>query len=266
MAGPQRRNYRVLPPIHANPGIAAGYRRQLEALIDEMTNSLEYWLCARWKADPPIMALDATPADLMARTMRELTKRWQTRFDDIARTVARRFAAGVTGATSNRIDRLLSEAGWRVNFTVSPGVRDVMAASVTENVGLIKSIAQQHLSKVEGIVMRNVQTGNDLASMTREIRKAGGVTRDRAAFIARDQTNKMTAVITRARQEQAGIKRAVWMHSHAGETPRPEHLAFDGHIYNVSEGVDFHNGEGVVWPGTAINCRCTSRPVIEGFE
>jgi SPP1 gp7 family putative phage head morphogenesis protein len=261
--------FRVLPPVHANPGIAAAYRRRIEALIDEMNASLLYWLCARWKAKPPEMAMDdASPADLLAHTMRTLGRRWQSRFDDMAEQMARYYASSIERRTTGRLQQILDDAGWTVRFRVSPEIRDVMSAAVTENVGLISSVAEQHLQKVEGIVMRNVQTGNDLATMTREIQQAGNVTRGRAAFIARDQTAKMTSVVTRARQQQAGIERAVWMHSHGGKEPRPTHLRNDGKIYDVATGWFDPDPKvrAYIFPGFLINCRCSSRPVIEGFD
>ena len=258
---------KVLPPVVPNAGVGAVYRSRLTRAIERMNNSLSYWLRARWEEDP-------VAASRVITTMRELGKRWQSSFDELAPDVAGQWGARAAHHTTSRMEQLLHDAGWSVNFRVSPQVQGVMNAAVTENVGLIKSIASQHLQKVEGVVLRNVQKGSDLHTMTTELHDQFDIPLKRAAFIARDQNSKMTAVITKARQQQAGIKRAIWMHSgiNAPGHFRPEHRAFSrgehtpgakGPVYVVEDGA-YLEGR---WthPGFEINCRCTSRPLLEGF-
>jgi uncharacterized protein with gpF-like domain len=265
---------RIGAPILPNAGNAAAYRKALECLIESMNRSLEYWLIARWRDRPPSLAMDEVLIGgrgwigLLRRSMRELAKRWQSRFDEAAPKLAQHFAMRAEERSTKRLAAILADAGMTVNFRVTPRVRTAMGAAVTENVGLIRSIAAEHLTDVEGIVMRSAALGRDLETMATELRARFDVPKRRAALISRDQSNKMSAVITRVRQTEAGIVSAVWCHSHAGKTPRESHLAFSrgslgGPIYDVQKGVIL-DGD-VVWPGTAINCRCYSRPVLEGF-
>lgn len=143
-------------------------------------------------------------------------------------------------------------------------MRDALEATVAENVSLIKSIGSQYLTAIEGHVMRSVTTGRDLAPLARRLELQYGVTRRRAALIARDQNNKATAVITRERQNELGIK-AIWLHSAGGKEPRPTHVANSGKVYDPKEGwFDPDVGEHI-WPGTLINCRCVSKSVIPGL-
>ena len=95
-------------------------------------------------------------------------------------------------------------------------MRDALEATVAENVALIKSIGSQYLTAIEGHVMRSITVGRDLAPLARRLEFQYGVTRRRAALIARDQNNKATAVITRERQNELGIK-AIWLHSAGGK-------------------------------------------------
>jgi uncharacterized protein with gpF-like domain len=266
MAQPPRP--RVLPPVHPNAGVVAVYRSRLWRAIDRMNNSLDYWLSARWREDP-------RAANRIIDTMKELGNRWQSNFDEIAPDVAGQWGARSAAHSTQRIEQLLDQAGWTVQFKVSPEIQAVMNSAVTENVGLIKSIASQHLQRVEGIVMRGVQKGNDLNTVQKELQQQFDLPKKRAALIARDQTFKLNSVVTKTRQAQAGIKRAVWMHSQI-RTPghfRPEHLSFSdgkhvpgahGPVYEVDKGAYLENRW--TWPGFEINCRCSSRPIIEGFE
>jgi uncharacterized protein with gpF-like domain len=258
----------VLPPVHPNAGVGAVYRSRLWRAVDAMNNSLDYWLSARWREDP-------AGANRIISTMKELGKRWQSNFDALAPDVAGQWGARSVEHTTRRMEQLLDDAGWTVEFKVSPEIRAIMSTAVVENVGLIKSIASQHLQRVEGLVMRNVQKGNDLHTLQKELQAQFDLPKNRATLIAKDQTFKLNSVVTKARQTQAGIRRAHWMHSNitAKGHFRPEHLAFSrgqhtpgahGPIYEVERGA-FLEGRWT-WPGFEINCRCSSRPVIEGFE
>jgi uncharacterized protein with gpF-like domain len=235
-----------------------------------MHRSLVHWLCARWRDDPPAtIAADASPAAALRRTMSVLARRWESRFDDVAPSLAEYFTKKAAERATSKLADILGSSGMTVKFRTTPAVRDALSATIGGNVGLIKSIATEHLADVEGIVMRSVAEGRDLATMAKEIEAKYKVTRKRAALVALDQNNKATAVITKVRQAEAGIVRARWVHSAAGKQPRPEHVAFSqgrlgGPYYDVEKGA-FLEGKWV-WPGTEIRCRCVSRPVIEGFN
>lgn len=258
----------TLPPVHPNQGLEAIYRAKLQALIDEMHNSLLYWLGAAYKAKPPALAQDdafvgLSPAMAMREAMRRLSRRWLKRFDKAAPELAAWFATAAADRSDKQLAKILRDAGISVKFKLTREANDVLQATTGENVALIKSIAQQHLAEVEGLVLRSVAVGRDLGTLAKEIEDRYGKTKRRAALIARDQNNKATATITRVRQQAIGITHAIWMHSRAGAHPRPEHVAFSGQVYEVAKGA-FLEGKWV-WPGTEINCRCVCRPVIPGF-
>jgi SPP1 gp7 family putative phage head morphogenesis protein len=141
-------------------------------------------------------------------------------------------------------------------------MRDAFAASLAENVGLIRSIPAQYLQEVEGIVMRNYISGRDLKSMVSELRARYKVASNRAWLIARDQSNKANAVVQRTRQRELGITEAIWMHSHAGKTPRPTHVAMNQKRYSVEKGMWDSAVQKWIFPGEPINCRCVGRAVL----
>ena len=90
MKRPRRKG--TLSAIRPNIGIAAAYRRKLAALIEEMSDSYEYWLRAQYRETPPALAQDATPAKELEKELRKLGKQWQKRFDDAAPKLAAWFA------------------------------------------------------------------------------------------------------------------------------------------------------------------------------
>lgn len=256
----------ILAPVLPNRSVEAQYRRGLDDEIKIMCAEVEETLARAYRRHSPVLlAQDAAPADALQEAIERLKERWRKRFDKLSEELAKYFATAASKRSDARLRRLLKEGGISVEFHITPGMRDVMKATVHENVSLIKSIPQRYLQEVEGAVMRSVQAGRDLGPLAHYLVKERGVTKRRAAFIARDQNNKATAMFTRVRQTELGIKEAVWRHSHGGNTPRPTHVKMDGKKYEIAKGMyDSAVGEHVL-PGQLPNCRCTSRSVIPGF-
>lgn len=252
--------------VHANRGIEAKYRKALQRPIAEMHASVEYWLTAAYRKDPPRMAAlveqaqDAAPSAKIKRILDELARRWVAKFDEMAPKIAEAYLQGMFKTTDSAMRQALKDAGWTVEFKMTPAIRDAFNASLEENVGLIRSIPEKYLQQVEGTVMRSYSAGRDLASMVKELKQLYPAASHRAELIARDQSNKANAVVNRARQMELGITEAIWMHSHAGKNPRPDHVAANGKRYKIAEGC-LISGEHIQ-PGEEINCRCTSRAVL----
>jgi Uncharacterized protein, homolog of phage Mu protein gp30 len=258
----------TLDPIRPALPTQIEYQHRVDALVDDMAASLLYWLRAAYRANTPAtveLAQDSA-ASILQAAFDKLSARWLRKFDDLSFSLSRWFAAG----SKERVDRLmrqgLRKAGFTVRFTMTRAMRDAFDAVVDENIGLIKSIGEQHLANVRVALNQSVQNGRDLGYLTDQLEKRTDITKRRAAFIARDQNNKATAVMVRTRAIEAGITKGLWLHSAGGKEPRPEHVAFSGQQFDLRKGHDFDNGEGIVWPGTAINCRCVMRPVVPGFE
>lgn len=263
----------TLAPVHPNVGDQVAYRIALEKLIAKMQDSVLYWLKMAYKANEPRIAQDEIPAAVLRRVIRRLGRRWQKNFDTAAEELAAYFTQAANQRSSAQLQRILRKAGFSVKFQMTAQMRDVMAASVNEQVSLIKSIPQKYFTDIEGSVMRSVAAGRDLKTLTDDLAKNYSVTRRRAAFIARDQNNKMTATLTRTRQIQMGVMEAIWVHSHGGKEPRPTHVkaGAEKQRYDVTKGWFDPDAEGKgkgkwIFPGELPNCRCVSRPVLPGFN
>lgn len=255
-----------LKPVHANRGIEARYRKQLKRLVDDMHASYEYWLAAAYRKEPPRMvkvvdqAQDASPVGYITRVLAELGARWIARFDEHAPKIADAYVKDMFKASDSAFMQALREAGFTVAFKLTPPVRDALNASIEANVALIQSIPEQYATQVQGAVMRSYSAGRDLQTMVKDIQAVYPTTLKRASLIARDQSNKANATVNRARQMELGITDAIWMHSHGGKEPRPDHVAANGKQYKIAQGC-LISGK-YIQPGEEINCRCTSRPIL----
>lgn len=258
----------ALKPIHPAAPVRIAYQKRLDALIDEMGDSLLYWLKAAYRAEVPAtveLAQDVLP---LQAAFDKLRTRWLSRFDDLAESMADWLASGIRGRVDRTMRAGFRKAGLTVKFQQTKAMRQAFEAVRDENIALIKSIGAQHLEGVQVALSQSVNTGRDLQVLSDHLIKRVGITKRRAALIARDQNNKATAAMVRARALENGITKARWQHSAGGKTPRPDHVKAgrDRLVYNIADGVDFSNGEGTVWPGTAINCRCVAIPIIPGFD
>lgn len=263
----RRFNEKVLRPVRSNLGISAAYRKRIESLVDEMARSYEHWIELRYRQNPPVMAQDDAVRDLM-KELHTLGKRWRKRFDDAAPRLAEWFLQKVNRRSDAALKRILKDAGYTVQFKMTPEMKEAIEGSIAENVGLIRSIGQQYHSQVEMLVMRSVASGRDLAPLVRDLKHRFKITERRAKLIAHDQNSKATSIMMRARQTSFGIEEGVWLHSHAGKEPRPTHLRNHGRKFNLKEGwfdPDPKVREHIL-PGQLINCRCTWRPVVKGFS
>lgn len=258
---------KTLAPVRPNEGLEAAYRKRLEKLVDEMSASVLYWLKAGYKQNTPEMAdlaQDASPAKALQAITARLAKRWQDRFDDEAKANAEWFAQSSQDRSDRAMLHGLRKEGMSVKFKATRAMNDVLQATTAENVSLIKSIPQQFFKSIEVQVMQSVSQGRDLGGLTKQIEQTYGVTHRRAAFISRDQNSKAAANMTRVRQTELGIVDARWTHSRGGRHPRPSHVAANGKRYKIADGMVL---DGVqCWPGTEINCRCVSKPILPALD
>lgn len=324
---PFRRKRKTLAAVHPNAGTRALYRRKLEKLVDEMATSVEHWVQAVYRANEPLMAMDAgfvttrvtstpggkrwiavvdgkdllgaggkprlfksseaaykaglaaprapttaprpirkpLPAADLQKAINDLAVRWQGQFDEAAPQLARWFATATAQRSDAALQGILARAGYSVEFTMTRATQDVMKATVEQNVQLIRTIPQQYLAGVQGDVMRSVQSGRDIGQLAADLRNKYGVTKRRAAFIAKDQNNKATSAIQKTRQLELGLDRGVWMHSSGGKEPRPKHVRADGVEFDLRKGLKVGDNGGWVMPGEEPNCRCVWGAVIPGF-
>lgn len=259
-----------LKPVTPSYAVEVAYRKKLSKLVDDMHTSTVYWLKACYRAnEPAIVSLamdDILPTNALKRAIARLRKRWLAAFEEAAPLLAKYFATAANRRSDDVLAKILRDGGFSVRWQMTQAMRDVVEATTAENVGLIRSIPEKYLGQVEGMVMRSISTGRDMGTLAKGLQKEFGVTKSRAALIARDQNNKATANMNRVRTLELGITTAIWRHSAAGKQPRPTHVANNGKTYDVKKGWYDPAVKEYIHPGQLINCRCVSIPIIPGFS
>jgi len=271
----------VLGAVVPNVQTEVAYRNALAKAIANMTASYEYWIRGKYRRaldanlaagrlPEPVLAQDAdTPgpsgaAGDMFDELARLRAHWEQHFEQLSQKLASQMLRAMYDANEFSWNSKLRRAGFDIDLQLTPAQKLILKAKLPENVALIRSIQQDYHKDIEGIVSRNFLKGRDLSAMAEQIQERGGVSTRRAALIARDQSNKATAQMNAARQQELGLNWATWIHSSAGKEPRHTHVRAgrEQWIFDTQAGIDFGDSFGQVLPGEAINCRCHSRTII----
>jgi len=263
------------------------YENELRALIRQMTTEVKREIIALFKSETAegfydqqenAAAMDAASITKKAKTlMDKLASKFQGLFNLAAPPMAKKMVEGATKTSASNLRGSLKKlsGGLMLKTSVIPkGMETVAASIIDENVGLIKTISQQYLADVSGVVMRSITTGNGLADLVPAINKHSGQTYRRAKLIALDQTRKAYNFINKQKLQSLGVKQFEWRHSGGGQKPRRSHIAMSGEVFNFDD-LPVINAEQVAGgyespergiPGQAINCRCRMIPVVNFSE
>lgn len=139
----------------------------------------------------------------------------------------------------------------------SPNVVERVNELTVSNIQLIKSIRTQYLDKVQNAVMQAMVQGALNKDLGEQLKKLGKDVESRAMLIARDQSSKLNAALTRARHEEVGIKKYMWSTS-GDERVRASHAEKDGQIFEYT-----NPPADTGHPGHDVNCRCVQIPVLD---
>lgn len=258
-------------PLYPNLSAASRYKERLDKLIDKMTADVEKQLKKLFDTDhaEAYFALDAS----ISSQARILTNALANKFNDIFASLSKPLAEQMTGeaekASSSALHGSLTQLSGGLTLKTSlltDDIKDIMNATVTENVGLIKSISEEYLSGVQGAVMRSITTGNGLQDLLPYLEKHKGITKRRARVIAYDQTRKAFASINYGRMDKLGLKEFEWLHTGGSKHPRKLHQQLSGKIFSIDNPpiIDNNTGQRGL-PSQLINCHCVALPVIK-FE
>ena len=256
-------------PINPNAAIEARYYARLERDINRMCDRVQVSLERLFSKEVAVeyFAQDESIASKARILTNELTRRFMDIFNAQAMSIAEAMARESDAASSASVHSSIQQLSGGLSLpttAITKPMKEILKATVTENVGLIKSIPTQYLQGVQGAVMRSITNGGGLKTLVPYLEKHRGVTLRRARMIAKDQTRKAMNNLSAARLENLGLKKFEWLHTGGSAEPRQLHIDYSGRIFSFDDPpvIDKNTGERGL-PGQAINCRCRIVPVIE---
>lgn len=156
----------------------------------------------------------------------------------------KRWTAGVASQAQIDVRNLLRD----------DDLADLLSVRSEEFNRLIRNLSQDVRNRIERQTLGAIFEGRGNAAIAKSLQEIGGIGRNRARLIARDQASKLSASMNQFRQQQAGVTHFKWKTILDGRE-RPEHNARNGKVYPWSK-----PPEG--GPGVPINCRCRALAVL----
>lgn len=168
------------------------------------------------------------------------------------------FGRKINAANGREIERVIG-----INpMEIDPDITRALIAFRQQSADLISSIAQDQLGQVRDLVNTAANTGIRVETLAKQIGERYEVSESRARLIARDQTLKANANLTRVRHERLGIRTYRWSTS-SDSRVRPHHRRLEDSIQEwgsppVTNPAGDHNH-----PGEDYQCRCVAIPILD---
>lgn len=257
-------------PLYNPVSIENRYARELRTLAREMAKETKADVLELFRSDEAkqFFAQDASIAIRARQMLNLLTAKFDRLYTRHADRLARRMVQQVDdqskAALQQSFNKLTAEVTLKVS-DISPALRTVFEASISENVDLIKSIPTQYLDRVKGSVNRSITGSGGIGPLIEDLKQYDGMTERRARLIAHDQTRKCYQSVNIERTKAAGIKKGIWIHTGGTKEPRKLHREYNGKEFILAEGAPIGDKGENVMPGECVNCRCTFVPVVN-FE
>jgi SPP1 gp7 family putative phage head morphogenesis protein len=156
--------------------------------------------------------------------------------------------------------KLQAQAGLAVKPShMSARVQQALVASRQSARALIKNASQDFSDDLKVVLDDPKNIGARVENIRDQLIARGHVSDRRAELIARDQTYKLNAAVTRAHHEDAGVT-SYWWSTSLDERVRPAHVDLEGQVFQYSAPSEEGN------PGDPVNCRCVAIPVFDDDE
>ncbi|MCA6941336.1 phage head morphogenesis protein [Pectobacterium polaris] len=270
-------------PIKPNDAAERFYRAQLRGIVRQMAQAVDEALIPVLRRN---YTADSYFTDILKEAIRQASERFMnTAFQRNAERLSQRVVSRAESDSSEAFVEQINRA-IGIDMTalmINDNLVDYIDASIESNVALIKSLSSDYFDDIQMQTFEGFLRGDSLTTIIRNIQQSTGAAYNRANLIARDQSAKLQADFTSARQQNAGIDRFRWSTSQdvrvsgnpAGKYPLAKISCFaisridvgmGTGVYLWSRGAKY-NGQTDLFPGRAhIGCRCNAIPQIKGLD
>lgn len=267
-----RRDTITLPPITDSKGAQTEYLRALRAMLRSLAATVRSDVLPAAETEIARQR-SAMTQDALGEFVFEGLKQLAVRLGVIAEgMVGRILRLESERHTKKWLASVRSTIGIDLAAVVSQeDLADHLQMAVARNAGLIKSLGDDAVKRVEQATYQAVLQGQTANQLREQMKKEFQILDSQARLISRDQVSKLTSDLNRKRHQQAGITEYAFATSQ-DERVRKNHKAMEGlrcryddaSVY-LSDGkwVSRSNVGGVqMHPGQDIQCRCVSRAFV----
>lgn len=143
------------------------------------------------------------------------------------------------------------------------GLAPQMNALILETQEWVNKLRDDVLQEFAASSLHIMATGASYEEVLNNYREEGKKRKNHAEFIARNQISTFNGLSNKLRYQKNGIVRGEWVTA-GDERERPAHHDRNGKIFELSEGCySALDGKHLI-PGVDYNCRCATKPILEG--
>ena len=265
---PNIKNGAVGGALSPNAGISADYARPQVELITLMYRDTKRELEKLFKTTNFESAMDASVSSQGRILINALLKKWQPRFDELAKRATDRMVERINKNSAITLSMSLKEASKDFEIDTSfhnEQINEVLKASTQEAVNLIKTIPQNFLNDVQGQLMRSITTGKGMQDLVPFLTKHYKGDVKKARLVALDQTRKTYQSVNTSRLKAMGVKKFIWVHTGGSSHPRQLHIKMSGNEYSFDDPPyigEMYGSEVRGLPGDLPYCRCIYKPIL----
>lgn len=153
-------------------------------------------------------------------------------------------------------------------ITVTPELTEaqqgVITADYAQNMDLyVKDFAEKQIIEMREMIMREVNLGGRTERIAQIIQHSYGVTKNKAQFLARQETSLLLSKLRQERYKDAGSTKYVWA-GFMDQFEREDHKALEGKVFSWDNPpvVDRKTGRRA-HPSEDFGCRCVAVPVFD---
>lgn len=143
----------------------------------------------------------------------------------------------------------------------SEGLQSNINALVLETAQWAKKLRDETLEMYTSNTLRVMAQGGSLEDLLSQFSDMEEKRKNHAKMVARTQVSTFNSLVGKARAENLGIEKAVWVTSR-DERVRKCHQVRDGKEFDLNKGLYASCDGKDLLPGVDFNCRCTYRYII----
>lgn len=166
------------------------------------------------------------------------------------------------------------------NITIPPSLNETQRAKIArewqDNIDLyIKDFSNKQIKDLRSTIQQSIFSGNRYESLIKGIESSYNVTKNKAKFLARQETSILMSKFKETRYVEAGVNEYKWgcvkmphdksPDHHVLGNVRYTHGKLEGHIFRWDDPPITSNPDEPVRrnnPGTDFNCRCYAIPLV----
>lgn len=128
----------------------------------------------------------------------------------------------------------------------------------------VKDFTEKEINKLRERVKENTFSGHRYEGLAKDIQKSFNISKSKANFLARQETNLLVAKFKESRYTEMGINEYVWQTvvGSPSHPVRPMHKALNGTIQRFDNPPVVNEKGERKNPKEDFGCRCSARPIV----